>query len=163
MAGRVTSASIYAMVCTHRKVDVMLLDLTDVVLVLAIVLKAPEHLQYQLAFLSTVGGNRLSLSSQEYLANCCHHRNSMKFTRDRLSAVNRPNPRTMMARGKLSKATVPFASWSLSPPTKRSSGVNLHAGITSTRLVSTSGQLPSARRESAASTGESHILDYCSC
>lgn len=55
MAGRVTSASIYAMVCTHRKVDVMLLDLTDGVLVLAIVLKAPEHLQYQLAFLSTVG------------------------------------------------------------------------------------------------------------
>jgi len=88
-----------------------------IVYVMHNVLKAPEHLQYQLAFLSS--GKRSSLQHPHPL----HRKPHQKI------------PRT----AKKCQETARFASPSLSPKMKRLCGAKLRVGIIFTRLASNSG------------------------
>lgn len=121
--------------------------------VLVNVLKAPAHLQYQLALLSSVScPNKPGPTG--YPQNSPQYRNSATSSNTPPSpAKDNPKPTTTRASAGPSKATVRSASWNSSPRRKKSSGAAQHAGIISTKHVSSSGLLRSARRACDAFSG----------
>ena len=109
-------------------------------------LKAPEHLEYQLAFISSVGASTSNFSailtwSYRPGRNCarffptppnCYHPSK------RPRVIQTPLAKVISA--KKSPVTARSASPNLSLTEKKLYGAKLHAGIISTSLVSSSGQ-----------------------
>lgn len=108
-------------------------------------LKAPAHLQYQLAFISSV-----SLFSDSVLSPTLtiFGRNSARYSPTRLLypllKPQKPQPRNPTTAKKY-PATVPSASQSSNRTQRRSSGARLRVVITSTKDVLSNG--PGVRRE----------------
>ena len=123
-------------------------------------LKAPAHLQYQLAFLSTVTPPRKSQNARHLTNRDPSCRNSSKSTMDPPSAAKTNPKKTPPASASPSRATVPSASWSLNPTRKVSSGVEGRAGIIFIKSVLINGLLRSGSMGFVVFTGGSSFI-FC--
>lgn len=122
------------------------------------VLKAPEHLQYQLAFLSSV---RQTLSSKHGLKSTMCSRGTRNYKR--FSIQLRPplhQPRSRTAQHPIARKSPEIArsaSQNSNLRRKKSYGAKPPAATTSTRLVSSNGPKASRGKKSAAFTGKLRI------
>lgn len=139
--------------------------------VLVNVLKTPEHLQYQLAFISSVccpNGLRNNRSNR--------HRNSVKYLPARRQTL-RIHLRPTTASERRLREIAPSVSWGSSPKQMKSSGVELHVGTTSIKPALSSGRQvrgPVERKSNAyigaiplsffsTRTWDMRLLTYFSC
>lgn len=122
------------------------------------VLKAPEHLQYQLAFLSSVSQTQ---SSKHGLKSAMCSRSTRNYKRSStrpLPPLHQPRSRTAQHPiARRSPETARSASQNSNRRRKKSYGAKPPAATISTRLVSSNGLKASRGKKSAAFTGKLSI------